>query len=65
MRGRLHRRMAAPLRLQPLQQRMQRLEAQGCSHAAMEASSHGLVQWRLDGVVLRAAALTHITRDHL
>lgn len=44
---------------------LERLEAKGCSHAAMEASSHGLVQGRLDGVVLRAAALTHITRDHL
>jgi UDP-N-acetylmuramoyl-L-alanyl-D-glutamate--2,6-diaminopimelate ligase len=31
----------------------------------MEASSHGLAQHRLDGVRLTAAALTHITRDHL
>ncbi len=37
----------------------------GVSHAAMEASSHGLDQRRLDGVVLRAAAFTNFTQDHL
>jgi UDP-N-acetylmuramoyl-L-alanyl-D-glutamate--2,6-diaminopimelate ligase len=42
-----------------------RLAAKGCSHAAMEASSHGLAQHRLDGVELAAAGLTNITRDHL
>ncbi|MEO1724669.1 MAG: UDP-N-acetylmuramoyl-L-alanyl-D-glutamate--2,6-diaminopimelate ligase [Pseudomonadota bacterium] len=42
-----------------------RLAGAGCSHAVMEASSHGLAQHRTDGVRLRAAALTHITRDHL
>ncbi|MEL6766805.1 MAG: UDP-N-acetylmuramoyl-L-alanyl-D-glutamate--2,6-diaminopimelate ligase [Pseudomonadota bacterium] len=41
------------------------LAAAGCSHAVMEASSHGLAQHRVDGVRLTAAALTHITRDHL
>jgi UDP-N-acetylmuramoyl-L-alanyl-D-glutamate--2,6-diaminopimelate ligase len=33
--------------------------------AAMEASSHGLDQFRLDGVRLAAAAFTNLTRDHL
>jgi UDP-N-acetylmuramoyl-L-alanyl-D-glutamate--2,6-diaminopimelate ligase len=42
-----------------------RLAAKGCTHAAMEASSHGLAQYRLDGVGLAAAALTNITRDHM
>lgn len=37
----------------------------GVTHAAMEASSHGLEQRRLDGVHLEAAAFTNITRDHL
>ncbi len=37
----------------------------GISHAAMEASSHGLDQFRLDGVHLAAAAFTNLTRDHL
>ncbi|MEQ1890037.1 MAG: UDP-N-acetylmuramoyl-L-alanyl-D-glutamate--2,6-diaminopimelate ligase [Alphaproteobacteria bacterium] len=41
------------------------LSGSGISHAAIEASSHGLAQYRLDGVRLRAAALTNITRDHL
>jgi UDP-N-acetylmuramoyl-L-alanyl-D-glutamate--2,6-diaminopimelate ligase len=31
----------------------------------MEASSHGLAQYRLDGVQLAAAAFTNLTRDHL
>lgn len=35
------------------------------THAAMEASSHGLVQHRLSSVHLSAAAFTNITRDHL
>lgn len=37
----------------------------GITHACMEASSHGLDQYRLDGVRLRAAAFTNLTRDHL
>ncbi|HLO75185.1 MAG TPA: UDP-N-acetylmuramoyl-L-alanyl-D-glutamate--2,6-diaminopimelate ligase, partial [Magnetospirillum sp.] len=39
--------------------------AAGVTHAAMEASSHGLDQYRLDGVRLKAAAFTNLTRDHL
>ncbi len=41
------------------------LAEEGITHAAMEASSHGLAQRRLDGVQLTAAAFTNITRDHL
>ena len=37
----------------------------GIEHAAMEASSHGLDQFRLDGVRLSAAGFTNLTRDHL
>ena len=37
----------------------------GITHAAMEASSHGLDQRRLDGVMLRAAGFTNFTQDHL
>jgi UDP-N-acetylmuramoyl-L-alanyl-D-glutamate--2,6-diaminopimelate ligase len=37
----------------------------GVTHAAMEASSHGLAQKRLDGVRLSAAGFTNITQDHL
>lgn len=39
--------------------------AAGVTHAAMEASSHGLDQFRLDGVRLRAAGFTNFTQDHL
>lgn len=38
---------------------------EGITHTAMEASSHGLAQKRLDGVTLTAAAFTNITQDHL
>lgn len=41
------------------------LAASGVQHVAMEASSHGLDQYRLDGVNLQAAAFTNIARDHL
>lgn len=34
-------------------------------YVGMEASSHGLDQYRLDGVTLEAAAFTNLTRDHL
>ncbi len=37
----------------------------GVDHAAMEASSHGLEQRRLDGVQLKAAGFTNFTQDHL
>lgn len=41
------------------------LKGRGVEHLAMEASSHGLDQYRLDGVELRAAAFTNLSRDHL
>lgn len=37
----------------------------GVDALAMEASSHGLDQYRLDGVRLTAAAFTNLSRDHL
>ena len=37
----------------------------GVTHAAMEASSHGLDQRRMDGVTLNAAGFTNLTQDHL
>ena len=39
--------------------------APACQRAALEASSHGLDQFRLDGVRLAAAGFTNLTRDHL
>ncbi len=39
--------------------------AQDITHAAMEASSHGLAQRRLDGVRLMAAGFTNFSQDHL
>ncbi len=37
----------------------------GVTHAAMEASSHGLEQHRIDGVTFTAGAFTNLTQDHL
>ena len=41
------------------------LADEGVTHLAFEASSHGLDQHRLDGVVLTAAAFTNLGRDHM
>jgi UDP-N-acetylmuramoyl-L-alanyl-D-glutamate--2,6-diaminopimelate ligase len=41
------------------------LAAEGVAHLALEASSHGLDQRRLDGVRLSAGAFTNLSRDHL
>lgn len=41
------------------------LAAAGVTHAAMEASSHGLDQRRLDGVRLSAGGFTNLGRDHM
>ena len=42
-----------------------RLAASGVTNLAIEASSHGLDQKRLDGVRLAAGAFTNLTRDHM
>jgi UDP-N-acetylmuramoyl-L-alanyl-D-glutamate--2,6-diaminopimelate ligase len=41
------------------------LAGEGVTHLALEASSHGLDQRRLDGVRLAAGAFTNLSRDHL
>jgi UDP-N-acetylmuramoyl-L-alanyl-D-glutamate--2,6-diaminopimelate ligase len=48
-----------------LQADLAALAADGIEHLAMEASSHGLDQFRLDGVRLAAAGFTNLSRDHL
>ncbi|MFO7853893.1 MAG: UDP-N-acetylmuramoyl-L-alanyl-D-glutamate--2,6-diaminopimelate ligase [Paracoccaceae bacterium] len=51
-----------PIRLHSL---LADLAEAGVTHAALEASSHGLDQRRVDGLRLTAAGLTNVTRDHL
>jgi UDP-N-acetylmuramoyl-L-alanyl-D-glutamate--2,6-diaminopimelate ligase len=41
------------------------LRADGCRYVAIEASSHGLVQGRLNGVHFKGAVYTNLSRDHL
>src|SRR6266699_3072053 len=48
-----------------LHRSLDELARAGVTHLAMEASSHGLDQRRLDGVRIAAAAFTNISRDHL
>jgi UDP-N-acetylmuramoyl-L-alanyl-D-glutamate--2,6-diaminopimelate ligase len=48
-----------------LAESLAQLAGAGVQHAAIEASSHGLDQFRLDGVRLAAGAFTNLTRDHL
>jgi UDP-N-acetylmuramoyl-L-alanyl-D-glutamate--2,6-diaminopimelate ligase len=51
-----------PFELHPA---LARLEALGISHCALEASSQGLAQHRIDEVRLDAAVFTNLSRDHL
>jgi UDP-N-acetylmuramoyl-L-alanyl-D-glutamate--2,6-diaminopimelate ligase len=44
---------------------MSELANDGVTHCSMEASSHGLDQYRLDGVELAAGAFTNLGRDHM
>jgi UDP-N-acetylmuramoyl-L-alanyl-D-glutamate--2,6-diaminopimelate ligase len=44
---------------------MAQLAQEGVGYAALEASSHGLDQFRLDGLRLTAAGFSNLTRDHL
>ena len=41
------------------------LVAHQITHVAMEASSHGLAQYRLDGIRLAVAGFTNLSRDHM
>jgi UDP-N-acetylmuramoyl-L-alanyl-D-glutamate--2,6-diaminopimelate ligase len=41
------------------------LAGEGVTHLAIEASSHGLDQYRLDGLRVAAGAFTNLSRDHL
>ena len=44
---------------------MSGLAREGVSHAIFEASSHGLTQYRSEGVPVSVAAFTNLSRDHL
>jgi len=48
-----------------LHETLNRLAGNGVTRLAMEASSHGIEQRRLDGVRLAGAAFTNLGRDHL
>jgi UDP-N-acetylmuramoyl-L-alanyl-D-glutamate--2,6-diaminopimelate ligase len=48
-----------------LHRTLSELAAEGITHLAIEASSHGLDQHRLDGVRVAAGAFTNLSRDHL
>jgi UDP-N-acetylmuramoyl-L-alanyl-D-glutamate--2,6-diaminopimelate ligase len=48
-----------------LHRSLDELAGEGVTHLAMEASSHGLDQHRLDGVRVAAGGFTNLSRDHL
>jgi UDP-N-acetylmuramoyl-L-alanyl-D-glutamate--2,6-diaminopimelate ligase len=48
-----------------LHRTLDQLAKEGVTHLALEASSHGLDQHRLDGVRIAAGAFTNLSRDHL
>lgn len=48
-----------------LHEKINTLAGEGIEYLAIEASSHGLDQYRLDGLKISTAAFTNLTRDHL
>lgn len=48
-----------------LHRQLDEIANDGVSHLAFEASSHGLDQYRLDGVRIAAGGFTNLTRDHM
>jgi UDP-N-acetylmuramoyl-L-alanyl-D-glutamate--2,6-diaminopimelate ligase len=48
-----------------LHRTLDQLAGEGVTHLALEASSHGLDQHRLDGMRIVAGAFTNLSRDHL
>ena len=48
-----------------LQQRLAQYRQQGAAACAMEVSSHGLAQGRVNGTAFNVAVLTNLSRDHL
>ena len=48
-----------------LHRQLDEIAADGVTHLAFEASSHGLDQYRLDGVRISAGGFTNLTRDHM
>jgi len=48
-----------------LHRELRDLARSGVNHVALEASSHGLDQFRLDGLEVAAAAFTNLTHEHL
>jgi UDP-N-acetylmuramoyl-L-alanyl-D-glutamate--2,6-diaminopimelate ligase len=48
-----------------LHRQLDEIAAEGVTHLALEASSHGLDQYRLDGVRVSAGGFTNLSRDHM
>src|SRR6202041_3259405 len=48
-----------------LHRQLDEIATEGVTHLALEASSHGLDQFRLDGVLIGAGAFTNLSRDHM
>jgi UDP-N-acetylmuramoyl-L-alanyl-D-glutamate--2,6-diaminopimelate ligase len=48
-----------------LHRQLDEIAGEGVTHLALEASSHGLDQYRLDGIRIGAGAFTNLTRDHM
>jgi UDP-N-acetylmuramoyl-L-alanyl-D-glutamate--2,6-diaminopimelate ligase len=48
-----------------LHRQLDEIAREGVTHLALEASSHGLDQYRLDGVRVSAGGFTNLSRDHM
>jgi UDP-N-acetylmuramoyl-L-alanyl-D-glutamate--2,6-diaminopimelate ligase len=48
-----------------LHRQLDEIAGEGVTHLALEASSHGLDQYRLDGIRVSAGGFTNLSRDHM
>ncbi len=48
-----------------LHEHLKTFAEKGTTHCALEASSHGLAQYRIDGATIKVAAFTSFSQDHL
>ena len=48
-----------------MHRQLDEIAGEGVTHLALEASSHGLDQYRLDGIRITAAGFTNLSRDHM
>lgn len=60
-----HKKASSSMELIELHKNLKKLVDQGCEYVSIEATSHALDQYRLNGVQILGAVYTNLTQDHL